>query len=121
MMGISLDNEKILTANNHYMENRVTLKELAIALLAKIEKGAFVMSENKLAFVPYRVLQEENDYILLDLLSNTEENKIVFVEDNLARTITMEEARKIWCYGSLDEIVDKMIKTLKNNYPHLFS
>ncbi len=120
MRGIREKNKKIFTANNHYVEKMVTLKELAKAFYSKIEKGAFIMGDEQIVFVPYRVLKKEKDYALLILVSKAQENEIVLVEQGMARIITMEEAENIGNYGTIEGIVNKMLKTLKTNYPYLF-
>jgi hypothetical protein len=120
MRGIREKNKKIFTANSHHIEKMVTLKELAKAFYSKIEKGAFIMGEEQMAFVPYRVLKKEKDYTLLILVSKAKENEIVLVEQGVARIITMEEAENIGNYGTIEGIVNKMLKTLKTNYPYLF-
>lgn len=120
MRGIREKNKKIFTANSHHIEKMVTLKELAKAFYSKIEKGAFIIGEEQMTFVPYRVLRKEKDYALLILVSKAKENEIVLVEQGVARIITMEEASNIGNYGTIEGIVNKMLKTLKTNYPYLF-
>ena len=120
MRGIREKNKKIFTANNHYVEKMVTLKELAKAFYSKIEKGAFIIGKEKMVFIPERVLKEENEYGILMLVLNAKENEIVLVEKGVARIITMEEAEKIENYGTIEGIVNKMLKILKKNHPHLF-
>ncbi len=120
MRGIREKNKKIFTANNHYVEKMVTLKELAKAFYRKIEKGAFIIGKEKMVFIPERVLKEENESGILMLVLKAKENEIVLVEKGVARIITMEEAEKIENYGTIEGIVNKMLKILKKNHPHLF-
>ena len=72
-------------------------------------------------FIPYQELQDKKDNYLLSVIDGLADNEIALITNNVAKTITKEEASEIWSYGNKDKMIALTLTQVKKTYPDLIS
>ena len=112
---------KKLDPNFGKIPNKVSLKDLSDALESVIGKGIFALENKKIDFIPYQELQDKKDNYLLSVIDGLADNEIALITNNVAKTITKEEASEIWSYGNKDKMIALTLTQVKKTYPDLIS
>ena len=72
-------------------------------------------------FIPYQELQDKKDNYLLSVIDGLADNEIALITNNVAKTITKEEASEIWSYGNKDKMIALTLTQVKKTYPDLIN
>ena len=66
-------------------------------------------------FIPYQELQNKKGDYLLNIVNGLADNEIALITNNVARTITKEEASEIWSYGNREKMIALNFKRSKED------
>ena len=72
-------------------------------------------------FIPYQELQNKKGDYLLNIVNGLADNEIALITNNVAKTITKEEASEIWSYGNKDKMIALTLTQVKKTYPDLIN
>ena len=106
---------KKLDPNFGKIPNTVSLKDLSDALESVVGKGILEMKGKNMDFIPYQELQNKKGDYLLNIVNGLADNEIALITNNVARTITKEEASEIWSYGNREKMIALNFKRSKED------